>query len=92
MKKKTLWWSIFNETTEINSRPGTLVEKKPSPRRFSCEYIRTLSVLQEGLKVYFFDKIEGCVIQSWILLRCWSNIDFFSKKGIFSLYSFYSSF
>ena len=27
MKKKTLWWSIFNETTEINSRPGTLVEK-----------------------------------------------------------------
>ena len=34
---------IFNEIAGIISRPATLLEKKPPPRRFTREYIRTFN-------------------------------------------------
>ena len=90
-RKNSVVQSLFNETAGINSRPATLVKKKNRHQGglpvniFQCFYRKVLHEL------YFFDKIERCILQS-----CFINFintlvhhrlfTFSSKKKTFSFF------
>ena len=56
---------LFNEIAGINSRLASLVKKKPPPKIFTFEYIRTFSAPtgRSYMSTAFFHKTEGCVLQ-----------------------------
>ena len=61
---------VFNEITGINTRLASLVKKKPPPKTFTFEYIKTSSAStgRSYISSAFFHKTEGYVLQVVILL------------------------
>ena len=58
------------------------------PRRFTCEYIRTFSTSARGsyMSSAFLIKLRVLYYRAATLLRRWSTIDFFLKKGTFFIF------
>ena len=82
---------LFNEIAGINlnSRPGTSAKKKPPPRMFTGEYIRTFSVStgRYYLSSAFLVKLRVEYYRTATLIRRWSIIGFFSQKITFFILS-----
>ena len=88
-RKTSAWDSLFNEIAGRNSRLASLV-KKPPPKTFTCEYIRTFSASPERsyTSSFFFIKLRAVYYMVATLLRSWSTIDFFVKILFFKTASF----
>ena len=88
--KTSLFESVFNEIAGINSRLASLMKKKPPPKTFTCEYIRTFSAStgRSYMSSVFFIKLRAVYYRVATLLRSWSTIDFFLKILFFKTASF----
>ena len=93
--KTSVLESVFNEIAGINSRLASLMKKKPPPKTFTCEYIRTFSastgrsymssVFSRKLRTVYYMVVY---YMAATLLRSWSTIDFFLKILFFKAASF----
>ena len=65
-------------TVGLNSRTPPLC-RKPPPRKFTCEYIRTFSASRgrSYMSTAFLRKLRVVYYKATTLLRRWSTIDFF---------------
>ena len=82
--------SLFNKIAGINSRLATLVKKKPPPKTFICDYIRTFSAStgRSYMSSVFFNKTEGCVLQGCNFIKKLVHHRLFFKILFFKTASF----
>ena len=84
-EKTSVLESLFNEIAGINSRLAPLVKKKPPPKAFTCEYIRTFSAStgRSYMSSVFFHKTEGCLLQGCNFIKKLVHHRLFSQNIVF---------
>ena len=85
MKKPLCWNPLLNEIAGINARLASLVKRKPPPKTFTCECIRTFSTStgRSYMSSVFLHKTEGFVLHGCNFVKKLVHHGLFSQNIAF---------